>query len=209
MPAARNADLKSAVHMITVIDNPDAYYQCVETLRNGGIICYPTETFYALGVDPWNQSACEKLYQLKKRPAEKEMPLIASSAEMVAQYCDTSDSRFAILAKKFWPGPLTIVLPSKDYSGTCAIRVSSNISARLISEIFGKPVISTSANISGTEPLRKPEDLSEQLSEGIDVVLNGGICPGGLPSTIISLLNPEAQILREGAIPSKEILSIL
>jgi L-threonylcarbamoyladenylate synthase len=195
--------------MITVIDNPEAYYQCVETLRNGGIICYPTETFYALGVDPWNQSACEKLYALKKRPAEKEMPLIASSTEMVGKFCDTSDPRFAMLAKKFWPGPLTIVLPSKDHSTSYAIRVSSNVSARLISEIFGNPVISTSANLTGAQPVRTPEDLSEELSEGIDVVLNGGVCPGGLPSTIISLMNSEAEILREGAIPSKEILSML
>lgn len=195
--------------MITVIDNPEAYYHCVETLRSGGIICYPTETFYALGVDPWNDSACEKLYKLKKRSAEKELPLIASSVEMVTRFCDTSDPRFATLAQKFWPGPLTVVLPSKDHSGSCAIRVSSNISARLISEIFGKPVISTSANISGTPAVQKPDDLSDELSEGIDVVLNGGICPGGLPSTIISLMNSEPQILREGAIPSKEILSML
>src|SRR5262245_8322065 len=110
--------------MITVIDNPEAYYHCVETLRNGGIICYPTETFYALGVDPWNESAREKLYKLKNRPAEKELPLIASSTEMVSRFCNTSDRRFAILAEKFWPGPLTIVLPAKDHSTSYAIRVS-------------------------------------------------------------------------------------
>jgi L-threonylcarbamoyladenylate synthase len=195
--------------MITVIDNPEAYFHCIETLRNGGIICYPTETFYALGVDPWNESAREKLYKLKNRPAEKELPLIASSTEMVSQVCDTSDRRFAILAQKFWPGPLTIVLPSKDHSTSYAIRVSSNVSARLISEIFGNPVISTSANITGTEPVRTPEDLNEELSEGINIVLNAGICPGGLPSTIISLMKSEPEILREGAIPSKEIFSML
>jgi L-threonylcarbamoyladenylate synthase len=104
---------------------------------------------------------------------------------------------------------LTIVLPAKDHSTSYAIRVSSNVSARLISEIFGNPVISTSANLTGAQPVRTPEDLSEELSEGIDVVLNGGVCPGGLPSTIISLMNSEAEILREGAIPSKEILSML
>lgn len=195
--------------MITVIDNPEAYFYCVETLRNGGIICYPTETFYALGVDPFNESACQKLYKLKNRPAEKELPLIASSTEMVSRICDTADPRFAILAEKFWPGPLTIVLPTKNHLSSYAIRVSSNVSARLISEIFGNPVISTSANITGAEPVRKPGDLSEELSEGIDVVLNAGICPGGLPSSIISLMQSEPQILREGAIPSKEILSIL
>ena len=195
--------------MITVIDNPEAYYQCVETLRNGGIICYPTETFYALGVDPWNQSACEKLYKLKKRSAEKELPLIASSTEMVSRFCDTSDPRFNILAQKFWPGPLTIVLPAKDQSSSYAIRVSSNVSARLISEMFGSPVISTSANISGQEPVRKPDDLNPELSDGIDVVLNAGVCPGGLPSTIISLMKSAPEILREGAIASKEILSML
>lgn len=195
--------------MKTLANTPDAYLQCAETLRNGGIICYPTETFYAFGVDPWNPSACERLYVLKKRPAEKELPLIASSTEMVSRFCDTSDKRFATLAEKFWPGPLTIVLPSKDHSSSYAIRVSSNVSARLISEIFGNPVISTSANITGTEPVRNAEDLNAELSAGIDIVLNGGICPGGLPSTIISLIKSAPEILREGAIPSKEILSML
>jgi L-threonylcarbamoyladenylate synthase len=195
--------------MITVIDNPEAYYCCAEALRNGSIICYPTETFYALGVDPWNESAREKLYKLKNRPAEKELPLIASSTEMVSKFCDTSDLRFTILAQKFWPGPLTIVLPAKDHSTSYAIRVSSNVSARLISEIFGYPIISTSANITGAEALRNADYLSDDLSAGIDVVLNAGICPGGLPSTIISLMNSEPQVLREGAIPSKEIISLL
>lgn len=195
--------------MKTLTNTPDTYLQCAETLRNGGIICYPTETFYALGVDPWNQLACKRLYELKKRSAEKELPLIASSSEMVSRFCETSDPRFTILAEKFWPGPLTIVLLSKDHLSSYAIRVSSNISARLISEIFGSPVISTSANISGTEPIRKPEDLNAELSAGIDILLNGGVCAGGLPSTIISLITSVPEILREGAIPSKEILSML
>jgi L-threonylcarbamoyladenylate synthase len=195
--------------MKTLTTTPDSYLQCAEMLRSGGIICYPTETFYALGIDPWNQSACERLFKLKKRPLEKELPLIASSTEMVSKVCETSDPRFEILAEKFWPGPLTIVLPAKDHSSSYAIRVSSNISARLISEIFGNPVISTSANITGTEPVRKPEDLNPELSAGIDLLLDGGICRGGLPSTIITLIKSNPEILREGAIPSKEILSML
>jgi len=190
-------------------ESASAYDHLSEALRKGGIICYPTETFYALGVDPWNDSACERLYSLKGRTYDKELPLIAASTQMVSQFCDTSDPRFTILAENFWPGPLTIVLPAADRSGTYAIRVSSNHAARRISESFGKPVISTSANVSGKEPIRKPEELDTTIISGINLLLDGGICPGGLPSTIVSLIKPVTEILREGVVPSQKILSLL
>src|SRR5262245_22421024 len=106
--------------------NPAAYITCAKTLRQGGIICYPTETFYALGADPFNKSACDRLFQLKNRDSEKELPLIAASTKMVSQICDTFDPRFKILSAKYWPGPLTIVLPSLGRFRSYAIRVSSN-----------------------------------------------------------------------------------
>jgi L-threonylcarbamoyladenylate synthase len=178
-------------------------------LRAGEIICYPTETFYALGIDPFNETAREKLYRTKGRSAEKELPLIASDEEMVAKFCDTNDPRLKKLAARFWPGPLTIVLPSKDGVRNYAIRISSHPIARSLAKSFGGPIVSTSANASGSSPVQDPRNLLDSIQKNVGLLLDAGLCPGGFPSTIISLLEKPGRILREGAIHTREIVSLL
>jgi L-threonylcarbamoyladenylate synthase len=199
------------VQILSVFEvlDPDSLRTCIEILRNGGIVCYPTETFYALGIDPANEEALSKLYRLKNRPPEKELPLIASDMPMVSTICDTGDSRFVVLARKYWPGPLTLVLPSLDGSRTYAVRVSSNSVARQIAEGFGAPIVATSANRSGDPPVQNPRLLPETLSDGLDLLIDSGASPGGEPSTIVSLTAQPGKILREGAIPAYEIVSLL
>jgi L-threonylcarbamoyladenylate synthase len=182
---------------------------CIDVLRKGEVICYPTETFYALGVDAMNEQALLRLYALKQRPFEKELPLIASDIAMVASFCDTADSRFATLAKKFWPGPLTIVIPGTDRSKTYAIRVSSHPVARQLAQAFGSPLISTSANRSGEQPVLESDLLPESIKRDVSVIVQGGSTPGGLPSTIVSLLERPGIVIREGAIPLSEIVSFI
>ena len=183
--------------------------EAVQALRSGEIVCYPTETFYALGIDPLNEAAREKLYKAKGRSAEKELPLIASDEEMVAKFCDTNDPRLKKLAARFWPGPLTIVLPSKDAAHNYAIRISSNPIACNLAKSFGAPIVSTSANASGSSPVQDPRNLLDSIQKNVSLLLDAGLCPGGFPSTIISLLEKPGRILREGAIHSREILSLL
>ena len=170
------------------------------------MICYPTETFYALGIDPWNQMARENLIALKGRPQEKELPMIASEISMVARFCDIEDLRFHQLAKKFWPGPLTLVLPSRDHSRSYAIRVSSHPVARQIASALEKPVVSTSANFSGQPSVSTPADIPRIFQEQIIFLIDAGVCPGGLPSTILTLLERPGRVLREGSIPSEQLL---
>jgi L-threonylcarbamoyladenylate synthase len=181
----------------------------VDALRSGGIVCYPTETFYALGIDPWNEDAREKLYAVKKRSEEKDLPLIACDLQMVSSICDTSDSRLAALAKRFWPGPLTIVLYSSQGTGSFAVRVSSHPIARRLAKSFGLPIVSTSANLSGEPPLQDPRSLANSVEQNVDVLLDDGLCRGKEPSTIVSLLIRPGMILREGAIPAEQVLSLL
>ena len=180
-----------------------------DCLNNGGILCYPTETFYALGADPWNEAACARLRELKGRPEEKNLPLIVSDPGMVPLFCDVSDPRYDLLATQFWPGPLTIVLRDIRWNTSHAVRVSGNATARMISRLFGTAVISTSANHAGQPPVSDPAQLPAGLIQGIDLLVDGGLCPGGLPSTIVTLLETPARILREGAIPGSEILGKL
>jgi L-threonylcarbamoyladenylate synthase len=182
-------------------------------LGTGGIVCYPTETFYGLGIDPWNLAAREKLYALKQRPGEKELPLIAADFAMIGRFFDVTDERIQLLASRFWPGPLSIVLrtnpPNDRISPTCAVRVSSHEVARTLSATFGGPIVSTSANRSGEPSIRDVKALPADMISKIDVVLDAGLCAGGSPSTILSLLDGVPKILRAGQIPVEEINSVL
>src|SRR5262245_51835711 len=182
----------------------------IDCLKQGGIVCYPTETFYALGVLATNEQAMHRLRELKKRPDEKDLPLIAGSIGIVSAFCRTDDPRLALLAARYWPGPLTIVLPSLLTPGaTYAIRVSSNPTAKSLSLALKAPIVSTSANESGSSPVTSPAMLPDSIRSGIDVVIDGGEAPGGLPSTIVTLLTTPAQILRKGAVPAQELSALL
>jgi len=196
------------IHARTQLDGPSLEI-CIDALRQGLILCYPTETFYALGIDPWNQDAREKLYAIKGRAHEKELPFIVSDTAMIAAFCDVGDPRFHRLSQKFWPGPLTLVLPSRDRKVSYAVRVSSHPIARQISLNFQGPIVSTSANLSGQLPVSEPAELSAGIRSDIAVLIDGGRCAGEKPSTIVSLLQAPAVILREGAVPSQEIYQSL
>lgn len=190
------------------LDDP-TLRRCLETLAGSKLLCYPTETFYALGIDVTKEDAREKLYKLKGRETTKELPFIASDVEMVKSYCGTEDGRFTVLAERFWPGPLTLVLPSREGFSSIAIRVSSHPIARQIVEAFGRPLVSTSANRSGDPPVQIPDGMSREFLYGIDLIVDAGLCPGGRPSTIVSLLDKDIVLIREGTIPFDSIRSLL
>jgi L-threonylcarbamoyladenylate synthase len=189
--------------------DPASLQSCVQALQESKILCYPTETYYALGIDPFNEAAQEKLYALKQRDIEKQLPLIAADTEMVSRFCRVDDLRFWSLARRFWPGPLTLVLPSLDHQTSYAVRISSHPVARQISRAFGAPIVSTSANLSGEPPVADPIQLSETLQKEIEILVDAGTCPGGAPSSIVSLLEDPPRVLRQGAIGSDEIFSAL
>ncbi len=189
--------------------DPDSLNACVQAQKNAGIIIYPTETFYAMGIDPWNEKAVEKLYALKGRPEEMRLPVIAADAEMVAQYCGMGDPRFRKLARRFWPGPLTMVLPLLNSLNSCAVRVSSHPIARQLSKAFGGLIVSTSTNKTGEAPLQLPRDLPREFRESVHILIDAGPCRSESPSTILSLMEDPPRILREGAISADEILSAL
>jgi L-threonylcarbamoyladenylate synthase len=190
------------------LDSP-SLETCVLALKEAGIIVYPTETFYALGIDPWNELAVQKIYALKGRSEEKRLPVIAGDAEMVARFCSVDDPRFRKLTMRFWPGPLTLVLPLLGSLNSCAVRVSSHPIARQLSHAFNGLLVSTSANKSGAEPLQDPNTLPDDFRQKVDVFVDAGTCRSGVPSTIVSLMEDPPKILREGAISAEDILATL
>ena len=168
-------------------------------MRAGRVVAFPTETFYALGADPRCPEAVAEVFRLKGRPGDRRLPWIAASRTQVEAVCHLS-ARTAAFAERYWPGPVTLVLPLRAPPGEgVAVRVSSHPLARALAEAVGHPVISTSANPSGAPPLTTAPAVREAFTarRGENLrILDGGRTPGGQPSTIVDLTGEAPRVLR-------------
>ena len=174
--------------------------KAIEILQSGGTVVYPTETAYGLGCDSTNQRASQKIFKIKKRSKEKQMPVICAHKTMVAQFFKVNKI-VQELALKYWPGPFTVVLNTK--TDEVAVRVSSNNVARALSRGLGKPIISTSANISGEAPAYNIKEVIKSFARKKyrpDLILDAGKLPKRSPSTIVKINDKKIIILREGEI---------
>lgn len=177
-----------------------------------GVVAFPTETFYGLAVSVFDARACERVFVLKGRPASKALPCIVSDVFDLEQVAREVPALALELSQRFWPGPLTLVLPARSgvaaaaESGTIAVRVSSLPLARELAAAAG-PVTSTSANPAGAAPATTADEVELAMSD-VDLILDGGRTPGGLPSTIVAVSSgtAEPRLIREGAIPFREIV---
>jgi L-threonylcarbamoyladenylate synthase len=183
-------------------------------LRAGGMVAYPTETFYALGALLGCAPALARLAQAKLRPAGKPIPLIAADLEMLGAAVARFEPLALRLAERFWPGPLTLVLPASmglpaevAAGGTVGVRVPGSPLARQLCRLAGGPITSTSANLSGTPPVTRPADLAAEILANVDAVLDGGETPGGLPSTVVAVEAEVPRLLRAGAVPWAAVLA--
>jgi L-threonylcarbamoyladenylate synthase len=189
--------------------------EALEVLRAGGIIVYPTETYYGLGVDARNQEACDRLFELKGRPPEKALPCIVSGIPQLEEVARDLGKEALHLARRFWPGPLSLVVLAKpglaaaSSEGTIALRASSLPLARILAQGLGAPLTATSANRSGSLPATTAQTALRELGSGVDRVLDGGPCPGGLPSTVVDVRGSSPRLLREGRVPLEEIERVL
>lgn len=192
-------------------------------LLSGGILVYPTETFYAIGCLADNQKAAEKILRIKQRLLGKTLPLLAGSTEQ-AEAAAHLEAAPRDLLEKFWPGPLTILLPAKptvcscavNNEGLCAVRVSANPEAARLAGLFDVPLVSTSANISGENAVAAMADLHSGLFAGgacgLALWQTSSQANSGLPSTIIQLIHGASgtwtlKIIRKGLIDKAELES--
>jgi L-threonylcarbamoyladenylate synthase len=186
-------------------DDPNAVNIAAAIMKKGGLIIYPTETSYGIGADYTNKKAVRKIHRLKQRPSEKKIPVVASGIRMMKKYAViTRDAEK--LAKKFMPGPLTLVVNTKK-GGTVAFRISSHPFAKKLPEKLGKPVTSTSANISGNKPLYKFTEVLAYFLNKADLIVDGGNLKKTKPSTIFDVENK--CIIRKGTVKLREIKSEL
>jgi len=186
-------------------------------LLAGGLVALPTETFYALAAHPFQDEALKRLLALKARPARKPILLLVSDRDMVRQLAREIPEAAARLMARFWPGPLTIILPARPEvspwltadTGTIGVRQPAQAVTRRLLQALGFPVTGTSANRSGTPPLTRAPEVEKEFGEGLDLVLDAGPCPGGKPSTVVDLSCTPARVVRPGAIPTGVLAQML
>lgn len=182
-------------------------------LRAGEAVVYPTETFYALGVDALSPAALERLFKIKGREAGKPVALIAADATMAFGVSREVPAVARVLAEAFWPGPLTLVLPARDgidaalinAEGGLGVRVSSHPVARSLAARLGRPLTASSANRSGEPPAIELSQARAALGAEVKVYLDGGRLAGGPPSTVVMASLTALRILRAGAVGESDI----
>jgi L-threonylcarbamoyladenylate synthase len=204
------------VTRVRVAGDGDAAVQvAVAAMRSGLVVAYPTDTLYGLAIDPANSGAVTKLFSLKGRALDKAIPLIAADVGQVRAWT-TMTPLAERLAAAFWPGPLTLVLRAAvemdvrvmAEGGTVAIRVPDQPIARALAAAADCPVTSTSANPSGLPPTADPDEVARALP-AIDVLIDGGVTPGGAPSTIVDATGTQPVLIRAGAIAWERVLESL
>jgi len=184
----------------------------IKILQKGGVIAYPTDTVYGLGADAFNPTAVERIYEIKNRPKYQQFPLLIADVKQLTALAEPIPEIAWFLAGRFWPGGLTLVLSKKDSvsaylasRSTIAVRIPNHPVCQALIQHLRNPLIGTSANISGQPAALTADEVGQQLGGKIDLIINGGQCPGGRESTIVDITHEPPIILRQGTIPSHEI----
>jgi len=186
-----------------------------DQIRSGEVLGMPTDTFYGLAADPFNLRAVDKVYEIKTRSRHKPLSLLIASIDQAEELAKDLSDEFYALARKFWPGPLTIIvkagsrLPLKvtANTGNVALRVPNAKIPLAVVTAAAIPITATSANLSGASECTSAEQVREQLEGRINIIVDGGQSPRDVASTIIDLTDDGARwrIIRGGAIPADEI----
>jgi L-threonylcarbamoyladenylate synthase len=187
--------------------------QAIEILREGGIVAYPTDTVYGLGADPLNKRAVDKIYSAKKRPYNQPLPLLLADKSDLSKVASTLPDIVWKLAERFWPGGLTLVLKKSSWvpvhvtagGDSIAVRVPNHAIPIALVQGLASPIIGTSANLSGRPSPVTAEEVREQLGEGVDLIIDGGRCPGGIESTVLDVSGKIPTLVREGAVPKEKL----
>ncbi|MCR4405446.1 MAG: L-threonylcarbamoyladenylate synthase [Anaerolineae bacterium] len=197
-------------------DDPAALSVALDILRQGGVIAFPTDTVYGVGAHAFQPEAVESLYVVKGRPAEKAIPLLIASADDLFLVAAEVPEAVYRLAARFWPGGLTLVVPrhpcvpeAVSPGPTVAVRVPDHRCPLALIAALGAPLAATSANLSGQPSPATAEQVLVQLGDRIALILDGGPCPGGVPSTVVDVTVDPPVILRHGAISAEVILDAL
>ena len=195
--------------------SPQAIPTALDVLRAGGLVAFPTDTVYGVGALVFDEQAVESIYTAKQRPVEKAIPVLVGKTEDLSQVAEEVPILAARLIARFWPGPLTVLVPKKDSlpevvsaSSTVGVRLPDHEVARALLCLAG-PMAVTSANISSQPSPTTAEEVLAQLGGRIAMIIDGGKTPGGIPSTLVDCTGKELQILRAGPISKEQLLNTI
>ncbi len=198
------------------------WFGCIDAAgsaaRLGGVVVYPTDTVYGIGSSPWSEWGVAQVFAVKRRPPSKPVPLLVDSLESALEIGEFGEEARR-LAERFWPGGLTVIVPLRDSSiaelvtagtGCVGLRLPAHPAPIHLARVAGGAIVGTSANVSGMPPKRTLDEVLLELgSEPIDYLLDGGVTPGGIPSTVINLCRGEPRVERVGAVPAEEVAKAL
>jgi len=197
------------------INDPRALAVAIDILTGGGLVAFPTDTVYGLGALAFDENAVGKLYDVKERGIEKAIPVLIGDFSQLERVASGANLICQKLAKRFWPGPLTIVVPrhpsipdAVTTLPTVGVRIPDFAPTRELLRLTG-PLAVTSANISGQSSPSTAPGVKAQLGGRISLILDGGVTPGGMPSTVVDCSKGQPVILREGPISLEELMDAL
>jgi len=198
-------------------DDPLPLSLIKETLAGGGLIAYPTDTFYGLGADPFNAEAVSKIFEIKNRSADNPILVLVSSIGQLGLLTDKITPLAQTAMDAFWPGPLTLLFESLPNlpkvltggTGKIGVRYPSNEFIKTLIAGIGHPLTASSANLSGGDNPETAQEVEQSLGLNLDLILDGGKTKGQQPSTVLDATDAPPRIVREGAVPRAEIESVL
>lgn len=198
--------------MLLQSGDPHAITTAASLLRGGGVVVFPTDTVYGVGVVVTDEAAIERLYLVKGRPSEKGIPVLLSDPDDIVRICRFIPAAARSLMERFWPGPLTLVLPRRlelpaklSPDANVAVRVPNHSIARALIRAAGGALATTSANLSGREPARSGLAAFADLGDRVDAVLDDGPSPGDVASTIVDCTCDPFVILRAGPLSATDL----
>jgi L-threonylcarbamoyladenylate synthase len=194
----------------------DAMAEAVRILSAGGLVAFPTDTVYGVGAHAFKPQAVEKLYTAKIRTRDKAIPLLLARADDLSLVAEDIPPTVWPLLERFWPGGLTVVVRKRatvseavSPGPTVAVRVPDHPITQALIAALGAPLATTSANLAGNPSPVTAQEVVAELAGRIELILDGGPCPGGIPSTVLDLTTDLPTILRSGAIAEEDIRDIL
>jgi Sua5/YciO/YrdC/YwlC family protein len=197
------------------VNTQNAITGALEILLSGGLVAFPTDTVYGVGCLAFHQQAIESIYIAKDRPMEKAIPVLIGDSTDIIQVAEEIPIFAMRLIARFWPGPLTVLVPKKSTlpeaisaTPTVGVRVPDHEIARALLRLAG-PMAVTSANISGRPSPTTAAQVSSQLNGRIAMIIDGGVTRGGIPSTLVDCTGDEIQILREGPLTKEQLLNAI
>ncbi len=189
----------------------------VRLIVAGKVVAFPTDTFYGLAADPFNLAAVTEIFRIKRRTADRPLPLLVDSIDQAVDLANDPPRNFFTLAQKFWPGPLTLVVPASRQiplkvtanTGKVGLRWPKAPFAVALIAASARPLTGTSANLSERAACATAADVNQQLGNSLPLILDGGRTEGKSASTVVDLTGERARILRQGAIPESELKEFL